>query len=135
MRILLDTHILLWFNTEDKRLSDNAWDILLNPNNILYYSTINIWETQIKYIKLPNQFNISGEMLNNFCIKANLNCIHVKPEHAFALKTLKYSEEAPIPHKDPFDRMLICQAKTENMMFMTHDSLLPYYNELCILSV
>lgn len=40
-----------------------------------------------------------------------------------------------LPHKDPFDRMLICQAKTEDMKFLTHDSLIPFYNEDCIISV
>ena len=47
MKILLDTHILLWFNTEDRQLSDKAWNIILNPNNQIYYSVISIWETQI----------------------------------------------------------------------------------------
>ena len=51
------------------------------------------------------------------------------------LDTLYYSPKAPQTHKDPFDRILICQAKAESMLLMTHDSLIPYYNEPCVLSV
>ncbi|MBR2362808.1 MAG: hypothetical protein IKA80_09205 [Spirochaetaceae bacterium] len=53
----------------------------------------------------------------------------------FHTKDSELSENAPRPHKDPFDKILICQAKTENMRLMTHDSLLPFYNEPCILCV
>ena len=51
MRILLDTHILIWFHTNAPELSEKAWRILLNPENDIYFSSINIWETQIKHLK------------------------------------------------------------------------------------
>ena len=51
MRILLDTHILVWFHTRDKTLSQKAWDILLDPDNEIFYSSVNIWETQMKFLK------------------------------------------------------------------------------------
>ena len=51
------------------------------------------------------------------------------------LDTLSYSDKASRVHKDPFDRLLICQAKSENMLFLTHDELIPFYNESCIISV
>lgn len=60
--------------------------------------------------------------------------ILIREKHIYALAGLKRNKDAP-SHKDPFDRMLICQASTENMMFITHDSLLPGYNEPCILAV
>ena len=46
-----------------------------------------------------------------------------------------YSEKAPREHRDPFDRMLLCQAKAENLNFVTHDELIPFYNENCVISV
>ena len=58
----------------------------------------------------------------------------IKEEHVFAMKKLRRKENAP-PHKDPFDRMLICQAIVEDMTFVTHDSLILYYEEPCILAV
>ncbi len=78
---------------------------------------------------------LSGELLNTLCIKAGFKCVNVCPEHSFLLQSLSYSEQAPREHKDPFDRMLICQAKSENMNFITHDKLIPFYNEVCIISV
>ena len=135
MKILLDTHIVLWFNTEDKRLSQKAWDILLDPKNEIYYSVINIWETEIKYLNKKESFPVSGKQLKEFSEKAGLQNLDLKPQHTLMLSTLHYSESAPKPHKDPFDRMLICQAKSEEMLLMTHDALLPYYNEPCVLWV
>ncbi len=135
MKILLDTHILIWFHTRDSELSEKAWKIILNPENEIFYSSVNIWETQIKYLKHKNEINFSGEDLEEVCKKARLQCLNVEPKHCIGLKTLSYSENAPRLHKDPFDKILICQAKTENMLLMTHDSLIPFYNEPCILSV
>ncbi|MCR4953397.1 MAG: type II toxin-antitoxin system VapC family toxin [Treponema sp.] len=136
MKILLDTHILVWFHLKDNELSEKAWKILLDPENEIYYSSINIWETQIKHLKHEKEINFSGDDLNKMSIAAGLKCLHLRPEHCIELKSLVYDEKnAPHPHKDPFDRILICQAKAENMLLMTHDSLIPFYNEPCILSV
>ena len=135
MKILLDTHILIWFHKDDKRLSQKAREIILNPQNEVFYSTINIWEAQLKYLKHPETFKFSGEDLNILSIQANLSCIDIKTVHALALKTLFYSSDAPKPHNDPFDRMLICQAKVEKMLLLTHDASISYYNETCVLQV
>lgn len=135
MRILLDTHILIWLHRNDERLSQKAREIILNPQNEIFYSSINIWEAQIKSLKHPESFSFSGEILDRLSIEAHLSCLYVKPSHSIALKTLSYSENAPKLHNDPFDQILICQAKVENMYLLTHDSLIPYYNEPCILPV
>lgn len=135
MNILLDTHILIWLHQNDGRLSQKAREIIINPQNEVFYSSISIWEAQMKYLKHPEVFSFSGEMLDRLSIEANLSCLYVKPSHSIALKSLSYSKNAPKLHNDPFDQMLICQAKVENMLFLTHDSLIPYYNEHCIVPV
>lgn len=134
MKILLDTHILIWLHTNDSQLSERARKIILNPTNTIYFSSINIWEIQMKNLKAPEIFPYSADEIQNLSVQANIRCVPVLPSHAIALKTLSYAENAPA-HKDPFDRMLICQAKVENMLLMTHDSLIPNYNEPCILVV
>lgn len=134
MKILLDTHILIWLHTNDSQLSEKARKIILDPSNIIYYSSINIWEIQMKNLKAPDIFPYSGDAIQELSVQANIRCVPVLPAHALALKTLSYAENAP-SHKDPFDKMLICQAKVENMLLMTHDSLIPNYNESCILVV
>lgn len=55
--------------------------------------------------------------------------------HAYMLETLRYADNATKKHRDPFDRLLLAQAKVENMFFITHDELIPYYNEPCVVSV
>ena len=135
MKVLLDTHILVWFHCRDSELSEKAWKIILDSENDIYYSSVNVWETQIKYLKHKDEINFSGDELDLMSRKAGLLCLPVKPEHCIELKTLSYSDSAPRPHKDPFDRILICQAKSEKMMLLTHDSLIPYYNEPCVMSV
>ena len=135
MKVLLDTHILIWTHSDDSNLSVKAREIIQNPLNEIYYSAISIWETQIKHLKYPKVFTLSGETLNSLCIKAAFKCVDVCPEHTYLLQSLSYSKNAPRDHKDPFDRMLLCQAKAENLSFLTHDELIPFYNEDCVISV
>jgi len=135
MKILLDTHILIWLILGDEKLSAKARDIILNPKNEVFYSAVSIWEAQIKHIKHPEEFTLTGEMLNTLSLESSLRCIDLIPKHSFLLNTISYSDEAPRLHKDTFDRILICQAKSENMSFITHDELIPYYKESCVISV
>ena len=60
--------------------------------------------------------------------------MEIHDKHVYALETLTREKSAP-PHRDPFDRMLLAQAKAENMSLLTHDALPPYYNEKCVISV
>ncbi len=135
MRILLDTHILAWIHTNDKRLSDKARNLIEDKNNTVYYSPVSIWESEIKCLVRPDDFPFSSNRLDELCRVSDMIFMPLKSEHIFLLKTLHYSENAKKPHKDPFDRMLICQAKSENMKFLTHDGLIPFYEEECIIPV
>ena len=134
MKILLDTHILIWLHTNDSQLSEKARKIILDPMNTVYYSSVNIWEIQIKFQKSPKDFPYDPKVIMELNSQSGIRCVPVLPQHSLALSTLTYPEDAPA-HKDPFDRMLICQAKTENMLLMTHDSLIQNYGEPCVLTV
>ena len=135
MRILLDTHLLIWIHTNTQKLPKKVLQYIKNAENEIFFSSASIWETQIKYTKDKTTFPISGSILYHYCQQSGMKCLFVKPEHSFLLDTLSYSDKAPRLHKDPFDRLLICQAKSENMLFLTHDELIPFYNESCIISV
>ena len=89
----------------------------------------------MKYNSHPEDFRFSGKESNTLSIKANLNCLFLRPGHTFALGSLVYSENTPQKHKNPSDRLLICQAKVEDMLFLTYDHLIPYNNENCIIFV
>lgn len=134
MNLLLDTHVLIWVLNEDRRLSEKARELILDPDNVIYYSSVSIWEAAIKHAIHPENVTFTGKELSQYCQEAGFLPVGMRNRHVFALETITRADNAP-PHHDPFDRMLIAQAKAENMSFLTHDPLLPYYNEKCIISV
>ena len=134
MNLLLDTHILIWALNEDPRLPDQAREMILDENNAVYYSSVSVWEIAIKHAKYPEEVEFTGKELSQFCQEAGFLSVEMRDRHVFALETITRAEGAP-PHHDPFDRMLIAQAKAENMAFITHDAMLPYYEEKCIIPV
>lgn len=134
MRVLLDTHILLWALTGSDRLSPKAQDMILSKDNEIFYSTASVWEVSIKHSIHPENMPISGKQLSEYCEEAGYEMLSVRDEHVYALETLSRQNDAQ-KHNDPFDRIMVAQAKAEEMLFLTHDSLIPYYNEKCIISV
>ena len=135
MDILLDTHILLWLLTEDSRLPTKVSDMIKEKGNTTFFSSISMWEIAIKRIVHPDKItNIPVEQLVVRCEDANLEELCLKTEHTYMLPTLSRPDNVP-PHKDPFDRILISQAKSERMTFITHDDKLTSYTEPCILYV
>ena len=131
MNLLLDTHILLWALSDDEKLSDKARKMILAPENTVYYSVVSIWEISIKHAIHPDNVVFSGKEIMQYCRDAGYLALDLQERHIASLETLKRKETAK-PHHDPFDRMLIAQAKSERMTFVTHDSLLPDYQEKCI---
>ena len=135
MKILLDTHILIWLHTADKKLSKKAIDILSDINNTVYFSTVSIWESEIKHNLHPKDFTLSGIELERLSNLADLRNLPIESKHVFNINKLKYSKTAQKNHNDPFDKMLISQAKTEGMFLLTHDELIKNYQEECILYI
>lgn len=134
MRLLLDTHILLWALSNDARLPGRARKLLENEENSIYYSIVSIWEVQMKRLAHPDRIDFTGEQVAEYCKSSGFYVVPVREKHIFYLKELRRPFAAP-PHKDPFDKIMICQAAVENMLFLTHDHLLPDYNEPCIYAV
>lgn len=134
MNLLLDTHILIWTLNDDRRLPKRAKKLILDKNNDIYYSVVSVWEISVKHANHPDNVEFTGKELAHFCEEAGFLPLELQSKHVFALETITRADNAPA-HHDPFDRMLIAQAKAENMAFITHDSLLPYYEEKCIVAV
>ena len=134
MKLLLDTHILLWTLADDPRLSEKAREWIENADAEIYYSVISPCETEIKYSVHPEMIRISGNELTRYCDEAGFHCLPVASRHVRVLSSLKRRENAQ-EHKDPFDRMMISQAKADGMLFLTHDRLLSGYDEACIVMV
>lgn len=134
MKILLDTHIALWAMTDTAKLPEEVIHMLESGKNEVYYSIASVWEIAIKHKIRPEQMPISEEEFVRLCEKTGFMQLSIEPEHIFLLKTLGRPAEAP-KHNDPFDRILLAQAKYEKLSLITHDSLIPYYGEECIVSV
>lgn len=134
MNILLDTHELIWALNGDPRLSKKAREYITNPGNDIFYSTVSIWEVGIKHAIRPDNVEFTAKELSGFCQQAGFYNLPVYDKHVFAMEALSRPDNAP-KHNDPFDRLLLGQAIAENMVFLTHDSLIPCYNENCIVSV
>ncbi len=131
MKILLDTHIALWAITDNEKIPHNFITIINNPENEIFYSLVSVWEIAIKHYIKPELMPIKEEEFMENCSKSGFKQLSIKTNHIFNIKSLKRDSNAP-SHNDPFDRLLISQAKTDNFLFLTHDSLLSYYNESCI---
>ncbi len=134
MRILLDTHILLWALADDSRLPEKARALIEKEENEIYYSIVTPWEVEIKHLAHPDAMQLSAGELVKYCKEADFFMLPIREKHIFALVGLTRKENVP-PHKDPFDRMLICQASTESMAFLTHDALIAGYADPCIVMV
>ena len=130
MNLLLDTHILLWALSEDERLSEKAKELILEQGNALYYSVVSVWEIAIKHALHPDNVKISGKEFSDYCQQA----LVLRDKHVYSLETLHRDGDVP-KHNDPFDRILLSQAKTENMSFLTHDTLFQGYHENCVIFV
>lgn len=131
-KLLLDTHIILWAILRDPRLTEKIKGYLLNPNNEIYYSIASMWEVQIKYDrkKLP----ISGIEFMHYCEQSGYHKLPVDDLHVKELAGLERDQAAP-PHNDPFDRIMLSQAKAEGFTFLTHDPFFRGYNEPCVVEV
>ena len=123
MRAVLDTQIALWALTDSPRLSQEARDLILEPANDIYFSAASIWEIAIKHRLARHDMPVSGDEAARLCRSAGYLELPVTSTHAAATEAL------PLHHADPFDRILVAQAKSEPMRLITHDPMLPQYGE------
>ena len=134
MKILCDTHIIIWYLTGDNRLSQKAQALIDDENNEIYYSLVSVWEVAIKHGRKPDKLTLSSQDFVRFCEEQGFLEYPLLQSHIFTIDTLTRPVNAP-EHNDPFDRLLISQAKSDGITFITHDTLIPYYNEPCVLQI
>ena len=126
MRLLLDTHVALWAITNHPRLADKARGLIADPDNHVYVSAATIWEISIKHALArgaPGDMPISGGEARRYFEQAGYLMLAISAEHAAAVESL------PALHADPFDRMLIAQARIEPLRLLTHDAQVADYGE------
>ncbi|MCK4388718.1 MAG: type II toxin-antitoxin system VapC family toxin [Desulfobacterales bacterium] len=119
MNLLLDTHVLLWWLDDHPNLSKKTKASITDRKNLIFVSAVVIWEIRIKQalgkLEIPRNFR---RVLDD----QPFEMLDITVEHAHAVG------ELPAHHRDPFDRMLVAQAKVEGLTLVTRDIRLKKYN-------
>ena len=122
MKLLLDTHTVIWWGRGDRQLSVRARQAILDPSTVLIVSAVVIWEISIKVsLRRLNLGKPTDVFLNEMFLQADVEQLYIRPEHALGV------EKLPFHHNDPFDRLLIAQAISENATLLTRDPLISAY--------
>ncbi len=122
MRILLDTHTLIWYEKGSSRISAKAKQLIENAENETNVSIVSLWEMAIKRSRKKLK---TGKTPLEYLAKyrsAGARFLQILPVHTMVVETL------PFHHADPFDRMLIAQAQTENLTILTVDKIFTHYD-------
>ncbi len=123
MKLLLDTHLLLWAAGEPTKLPTAARVLIEDEANALLFSAASLWEIAIKRGLGRPDFQVNPRRLRRGLLDNGYVELPVSSLHAVEVDTL------PVLHKDPFDRILIAQAKTEGIALLTVDRTLAAYGE------
>ena len=122
MRLLLDTHVLLWWLTKSPSMPVSAQNLLRNRDHTVLVSAASMWEIATK-VRL-GKLDVAIEVVENFVVylaRERIEVLAMTADHAIRAGLL------PGPHKDPFDRMLIAQALAENVPIVSNDRALDGY--------
>ena len=126
MELLLDTHILLWLVTDSPRLSSKARAMIGDVNNTCLFSPVSISEISQKHKKHPDMLSFDGEAARNEFLSVGICELPLTATNAAEADSLE------LFHSDPFDRMLLAQAKSEQIKILSHDRHFPRYGDFVI---
>ena len=121
MKLLLDTHLMLWAAGNPDRLPAAARRLLDDPQNEPIFSSASLWEVAIKHGLGRGDFRVDAQLLRRGLLDNGYDELPIASEHAVALDSL------PPIHKDPFDRILVAQSMVEGIILLTADPLVAQY--------
>jgi PIN domain nuclease of toxin-antitoxin system len=121
MKLLLDTHLLLWAAGQPDRMSATARKLVDNPENELLFSAASLWEVAIKRGLGRSDFQVDSRLLRRGLLDNGYGELPIGSDHVVATESL------PSIHKDPFDRVLVAQATVEGITLLSTDSLVAQY--------
>ncbi|MEQ1740627.1 MAG: type II toxin-antitoxin system VapC family toxin [Methyloglobulus sp.] len=121
MKLLLDTHLLLWAASTPEKMPIAALELIDDTQNVLHFSPASLWEISIKNSLGRPDFQVDVRVLRRGLLDNGYNELPITSEHAVFLSNL------PPLHKDPFDRILIAQATVEGFTLLTADSVVAEY--------
>jgi PIN domain nuclease of toxin-antitoxin system len=123
MRLLVDTHLLLWAAAGSRRLPQAARRLLEDPGNEVLFSAASLWEIVIKAALRRTDFKVDLGLLRPALVEMGFAELAVSGAHAERLASL------PLIHRDPFDRMLVAQSLAEPLILITNDAVLADYGD------
>ncbi len=123
VKLLLDTNVLIWWMEDNPRLGSKARNLLANPSNLLVVSVVSIWEITMKW--RIGKHSDAGAAYASFASEEGVTLISVTPDHVAAVETLA------MHHRDPFDHMIIAQARVEGARIITSDAEMARYGVPC----
>jgi PIN domain nuclease of toxin-antitoxin system len=126
MRLLLDTHVLVWWLKDNPKLGPRSRALIAERSVEVLFSAVSCWEASIKH--RSGKFELPGSELWQMAVDAGFACAGIESRHIRALERLP----AIARHGDPFDHLLIAQAKAEDAALMTADRKMAEYNVRCI---
>jgi PIN domain nuclease of toxin-antitoxin system len=121
VKLLLDTHLLLWTAGEPARLSNEARALIETPQSELFFSCASLWEVVIKRGLGRDDFKVDPRLLRRGLLDNGYSELPIGSEHVVAIDNL------PALHKDPFDRILVAQAQLEGITLLTADPVVARY--------
>jgi PIN domain nuclease of toxin-antitoxin system len=121
MKLLLDTHLLIWTAGNVRKLSKTARELIEDRDNDIAFSAVSIWEIAIKYALEKPDFDVDPHLVRRGCLDNGLTELAMTSEHAIIVASL------PRIHNDPFDRLLVAQAMSEGITLLTADETIAQY--------
>lgn len=126
MKVLIDTHLLVWLLVGDRRADKQVFDLMRDPAHEPLASVVSIWEVAIKWaVRRGSRSDMpfSGRIFAEALQEAGIATLDARPAHALAV------DELPLLHGDPFDRLLLATARAERMTLLTGDAQLGQYGD------
>lgn len=124
MKVLLDTNALIWWFKDNPRLSAKARSFIQHPDTIVLVSAVSLWEITVKW--RIGKMEFSGSSLLGQVEQAGMQLITLLPLHLYAVEGLAFH------HRDPFDHLILAQAKVEGASIITSDDQMTGYGVPCI---
>jgi PIN domain nuclease of toxin-antitoxin system len=128
VKLLLDTHVLLWALGSPRRISPEVQRLIANSRNRIFVSVVSLFEVAMRGPAARRlSLDVDAEKVRSRSVEAGYEILPVTADHAIAAESI-----APF-HKDPFDRLILAQAQTEDLRLITHDERLAAYDTRAVL--
>lgn len=117
MKLLLDTHVVIWALQDSPKLPIEIRDMICEDSNSIYVSVISLWEIAIKHKNNPEKMPYSATQIRDYCQRSGYIFLSLSLDNVTTYEQIDFEDI----NNDPFDRMLVSQSESNNMVLLTHD--------------